>query len=121
MYALPQEIEVWYILPAIRKELAKALIKKHKMPYSKAGEILGISKSAISQYLSDKRGSKFIIPNKLKQEIANSAQRIAKDNKICVAEIQKILKLIKQNKASCELCKKYNPNIIKFCNCKRLY
>ena len=40
MYLLPQEIEVWYIIPALRKELAKQLTKKHEMSYEKAGNIL---------------------------------------------------------------------------------
>ena len=121
MYALPQEIEVWYIIPAIRKELAKQLIKKHSLPYSKTGKILGISKSAVSQYISNKRGNKFIIPPEIKEKVAISTEIIAKNPERAIYEIEKLLKLIKQNKSSCELCKRYNPEIIKFCNCNAVY
>ena len=58
MYALPQEIEVWYIIPAIRKALAEQLVKKHKLTLEKTGNILGVSKAAVSQYLSKKRATK---------------------------------------------------------------
>lgn len=45
MYLLPQEIEVWYIIPAIRKELSKQLTSKYEFSYEKAGKALGISKA----------------------------------------------------------------------------
>ena len=35
MYLLPQEIEVWYVIPAIRKELSKQLTQNYKMSYEK--------------------------------------------------------------------------------------
>jgi len=54
MYSLPQEIEVWYIIPAIRKELARLLTKENNLSYEKVGGYLGISKAAVSQYLSNK-------------------------------------------------------------------
>ena len=62
MYSLPQEIEVWYIIPAIRKELARLLTGSYGMTFEKAGELLGVSKAAVSQYLSNKRASKFKVP-----------------------------------------------------------
>jgi len=47
MYMLPQEIEVWYIIPALRKELSKQLVRKYKFSYEKTGKILGITKASI--------------------------------------------------------------------------
>lgn len=117
-YYLPQEIEVWYIIPAIRKELASFLTKKHDITYEKAGEILGVSKSAISQYLSDKRASKITIPNKIKKKIKKSAENIAKDNKNALKEIEKILKLFRNSGCECDICCKYNKGIIKMCGKK---
>lgn len=118
MYSLPQEIEVWYIIPAIRKELSKVLVKKHKLSYEKTGGILGISKAAVSQYLSNKRANKFKLPENIKSEIAKSAKVIIENNSKAVIEIEKILKIIRTKRCSCELCKKYNPEIIKFCHGK---
>ena len=121
MYLLPQEIEVWYIIPAIRKELAKLLTKKYKMSYEKAGMILGVSKAAISQYLSNKRANKIKLNSEIKKEIAKSAEIVSKNSKASIGEMQRILKVMKDRKCSCDVCKKYNKEIIGYCNCEPVY
>jgi len=121
MYLLPQEIEVWYIIPGIRKELSSLFVKKYKLTYEKAGNILGISKAAVSQYLSNKRANKTKFPEIVKKEIEKSAKEIIKDNKKALIEIERIIKFIRAKKCSCEVCKKYNPEIIKYCNCDPKY
>jgi len=121
MYSLPQEIEVWYIIPAIRKELAKILTENYNMTFEKAGKILGITKAAVSQYLSKKRASKFKIPKEIKKEIEKSAEIINSNNTRALTEIQRILKLMRERGCECSACKKYNPEILKLCNCKKSY
>jgi predicted transcriptional regulator len=121
MYLLPQEIEVWYIIPAVRKELAKQLTSKHDLSYEKAGRILGISKAAISQYLSNKRANKVKLNKEIKSEIAKSAEIMAKNPKLAVPEIYRILKIMKEKKCSCDVCKKFNKDILKYCNCNPNY
>lgn len=118
MYSLPQEIEVWYIIPAIRRELSKVLVKKHKLTLEKTGMILGISKAAVSQYLNKKRASLFKLPSEIKREIEKSAEIIIKNENSAVKEIMRILKLIKDKRCSCKLCRKYNKGIIKQCGMK---
>ena len=120
MYSLPQEIEVWYIIPSIRKEFSKVFVKTHKLSYEKTGNILGISKAAVSQYLSNKRANKFKLPENIKKEVEKSAKLIIKDNSKAVVEIERILKIIRTKKCSCELCKKYNPEIVKLCHGKKI-
>ena len=53
---LPQEIEVWYVIPAIRREFAKGLIKKG-LKQREVARMLGVTDAAVSQYFSSKRGS----------------------------------------------------------------
>lgn len=118
MYSLPQEIEVWYIIPAIRKELAAALTAKHGLNFEKAGNILGVSKAAVSQYLSKKRANRVKIPEAIRKEIEKSADLIVRDNKRVVDEIQRLVILMKVKKSYCSVCKKYNPLILKFCHQK---
>jgi len=48
------EETVWYLLPLIRKEFAKSLIKDHGLTQRKAAEKLGITEAAVSQYVSKK-------------------------------------------------------------------
>jgi len=118
MYSLPQEIEVWYIIPAIRKELAKILTKKYKLTLEETGEILGISKAAVSQYQNKKRASQIKFPKKIKKEIEKSASVLAKNKNLAVKEIIKILGLTKKFGCSCKLCKKYNKGILNQCKMK---
>lgn len=121
MYLLPQEIEVWYIIPAIRKELAMLLIKEYGLSYEKTGNTLGVSKAAVSQYVSNKRANKIRLSDKVKKEIGKSAGIIYENPRIAVLEIQKILKFMKETNCSCDVCKKYNKEIIKYCNCEPKY
>ena len=50
----PCEMVVWYIIPAIRSELAKDLLKLG-MKQKKISELMDITQPAVSQYLTDKR------------------------------------------------------------------
>src|SRR3989338_9314112 len=116
MYSLPQEIEVWYIIPAIRKELAKILTEKYKLTFEKTGSILGISKSAVCQYLKNKRASKISLPASVKKEIAKSAAAIIKNETMALQEIIRILAMMKKTKCSCGICQKYNKGVLKQCS-----
>jgi hypothetical protein len=106
MYTLPQEIEVWYIIPGIRRELARCLIKDHKITYEKVGKILGISKAAISQYLKNKRAAKIKLHIKVNEEICKSCSKIVQSKTNSVREITRILKFIRENNLHCEVCGK---------------
>lgn len=118
MYSLPQEIEVWYIIPAIRRELAKILIDKYKMRQNKVAEILGISEAAISQYLSNKRATEIKFPETMQKDFDNSADKIVKCNKRAMSEIIRLIQVAKDGGVSCCLCKKYNKGIINLCLCR---
>jgi predicted transcriptional regulator len=115
MYLLPQEIEVWYIIPAIRKELSRLFVKKYGLTLEKAGSILGISKAAVSQYLSNKRANKLKLNAGIKKELVKSSKIIMEDNKKAIREIQRVLKIMKEKKCECEVCEKYNPEIKGMC------
>ncbi len=117
MYSLPQEIEVWYIIPAIRRELAKVLLK-HKLKQKEIAKILGITEAAISQYLHKKRAQEIKFPKSMKKEFEIAAKAIIKNNKKAVSEILKLLNLTKKQGLACCVCKKYNKGILKICSAK---
>lgn len=116
MYSLPQEIEVWYIIPAIRKELASHLTSKHGLSYEKTGRALGISKAAVSQYLTKKRANKISFSEEVKKKIEKSAKNISENPKTALHEIQAILTFMRQTKSACDVCKEYNKGILEYCN-----
>jgi len=91
------------------------LTKKHRLTFEKAGEILGISKSAVSQYINNKRASLIKIPPNIKREIEKSADILIKNNNFAVKEIMRLLALMKKTKCSCKICKKFNKGILKQC------
>jgi predicted transcriptional regulator len=70
------EEAVWFTLPIIRKEFARYLVKEHGLTQRKTAEKLGITESAVSQYLSKKRGDFKIQDPTIKKEIKKSVQRI---------------------------------------------
>ncbi len=121
MYLLPQEIEVWYIIPKIRKEMALLLVKKNGLSYEKAGDLLGVSKAAVSQYISNKRANKIKISDEIQKEIEQSTDLLADKKSNGMVEIERILGIMKTTKCSCDVCKKYNKDVIKYCNCHPKY
>ncbi|MBI2107569.1 hypothetical protein HYU10_00135 [Candidatus Woesearchaeota archaeon] len=70
---MPQEIEVRYILPAIRRELARILVEEKGKSQKKASKLLDVTEAAISQYLHMKRAKEVIFSPEVIEEIRKSA------------------------------------------------
>ena len=105
MNVFPQEIEVWYVLPALRKELALAM-KKMGLNQKEISKKLGITESAISQYFRKKRANEIIFNRKIKEKIKDSAKSIIKNNTL-VSEVAKLCKLIKKENVLCDIHKRF--------------
>ena len=71
----PQEVEVLYLLPAIRRELAIAM-KKTGMEQKKIAELLCVTEPAVSQYFSSKRAQKIKFTKEILGKIQVSAEKI---------------------------------------------
>ena len=120
MYTLPQEIEVWYIIPAIRKELASCLIRNYSITYEKVGEMMGITKAAVSQYLSNKRAAKIKLPENALKEVCKSCELIVAKKKNTSQEILRVLKFIRDKNLPCEVCDKTTQGVLDDCKVIRL-
>ena len=94
------EYVVWYVLPLIRKEFAISLIEDHKLSQRKSAELLGITESAVSQYISKKRGAHEKFNATLKEEIQKSTKRILKGN------------ITVMKKETCRICHLLQPEEI---------
>jgi predicted transcriptional regulator len=70
------EYIVWNGLPIIRKGIALSMINDYGLNQKETAEKLGISQSAVSQYLSGKRGNINITDKEIKKEIKKSAGKI---------------------------------------------
>ena len=116
VYLLPQEIEVWYVIPSLRKELSKILTKKYGMTFEKAGNSLGVSKAAVSQYLSKKRGKQIKFSKATLKELQVSAKNIHDNPEKGFHEIFRLLKVSRANGDSCKVCEKFNKGAMHSCN-----
>jgi len=72
----PCEKVLWFVLPAIRKELVRSLVQEHGYTQRGTARLLGLSDAAVSQYLSKKRGKLDIKEKGFLAEVATSADRI---------------------------------------------
>ncbi|UCF13151.1 MAG: helix-turn-helix domain-containing protein [Thermoplasmatales archaeon] len=82
----PCEIIVWNVVPIIRKEFAKSLIKYYDLTQRVVADKLGLTESAVSRYVSGKRGALEITDDEILEEIKESAKRIVKENGTAVIE-----------------------------------
>lgn len=71
----PCELVIWYLLPTVRSELAKELIKLG-LSQKEAASRLGISEAAISHYTKGKRGKKIDLDKETKNEIRKLANEM---------------------------------------------
>jgi len=116
MKILPQEIEVWYIIPAIRRDMSKILVDEHKLSYERTAEFLEITKAAVSQYINNKRAAKIRLHERALDEIRKSCKKLVDEKSDVASEITRILDFIRKNKLHCELCGKLIQGVLHDCN-----
>lgn len=118
---LPQEIELWYVIPSIRKALVEEM-KKHGLKQKEIAPLLGITEPAVSQYMKDKRASccydafkKSLLGDELRKAADNIIAAGKSDPSVAVREINRLCKFIRDNKIICDIHRKQNPDA-KGCN-----
>ena len=72
----PCEIVVWYVIPAIRSELAKELLNLG-MKQKDVSELMDITQPAVSQYITDKRGSGIKLHEGVREMIKDFARELS--------------------------------------------
>lgn len=97
---IPCEIVVWYILPTIRREVARELVQGHKMSQAEVARKFGVTDAAISQYLKKKRGDNPLIDESphydhLLNEIKRSADNIAAGDTEFSSEVCRLCAVVK--------------------------
>ena len=103
---MPQDVEVRYILPAIRREIARIFIEEHKLSQKEAAKILGLTEAAVSQYQHSKRAKEVVFSDNVVKEIRASVDKIQADKKNkqrMIAEIYRISNLTHVKQILCDL------------------
>ncbi|MFW9844041.1 MAG: transcriptional regulator [Candidatus Thorarchaeota archaeon] len=143
-WMMPQEVEVWYVLPAIRRELAKVMKtktvpregddgkrKEHKITQKEIAKMLGVTEPAITQYLLKKkgrrsRGDQVVIPEKFMPELEKSADAMIKQYEARGAnedmfetmtfEINRLIKVIRDDGAMCDIHRQFSAHVKDKCS-----
>ncbi|MGY5874014.1 MAG: hypothetical protein RTV72_17330 [Candidatus Thorarchaeota archaeon] len=143
-WMMPQEVEVWYVLPAIRRELAKVMKtktvprvgedgkkKEHKITQKEIAKMLGVTEPAITQYLLKKkgrrsRGDQVVIPERFLAELEKSAdtmieqyeKRGANDDmfEVMTREINRLIKTIRDDGAMCDIHRQFSAHVKDKCS-----
>jgi predicted transcriptional regulator len=113
---MPQEIEVWYLIPSLRKEFAKIFIKDYDLSQKKVAKILGITEAAISQYLNSKRGSETKFSRKEKEKIKKAADKIMKNPEEFMKILYDLCTSLRKSKTIYDIHKNHDKTISKNCD-----
>jgi len=97
----PQEIEVWYVLPAIRREIAKSLVNDCKLSQKEVAKILEVTESAVSQYLKSKRAKEVYFNSEIKKKIKEMSQKLIKDKSLLLKDMQNICRIFRKSNLLC--------------------
>ncbi len=89
---LPCEEALWYVLPQIRADLARELMR-NGLSQKEVAELLGLTPSAVSQYAHKKRAGRF----KTSAEYKKYLMRVAK-------ELRKTKNKEEASKLICKCC-----------------
>jgi predicted transcriptional regulator len=54
---LPCEVGVKTVLPAVKAIMARSIVEKHSLNEKQTADLLGLSQSAVSRYISRERGN----------------------------------------------------------------
>ncbi len=140
-WMMPQEVEVWYVLPAIRRELAKVMKTKtvartsddgekldHKITQKEIARMLGVTEPAITQYLLKKkgqrsRGDQVALPGVILKEIDKSADKMiseyekARVNEVedifetMTSEINRIIRVMRDAGVMCDIHREFCAHV----------
>lgn len=95
----PCEIVVWYVIPAIRSELAKELLNLG-MKQKDVSELMDITQPAVSQYITDKRGSGVKLDDHVKGMVKDFALELSTGESTKADLISRTCIICKQVKTS---------------------
>lgn len=112
---MPQEIEVWYILPALRKELAKIFVTEYKLSQKETAQMLGLTESAISQYLNEKRATEVSFSQEDLAKIKETAKKIVRDKEQVLKYLYDISTKFRGSQVICDIHRKHDKSLPEDC------
>jgi predicted transcriptional regulator/predicted RNA-binding Zn-ribbon protein involved in translation (DUF1610 family) len=119
---LPCELIIWYVVPDLRSEISRILKEEYNYKQVEIAEVLGVTKAAVNQYLSSKRGDHFFslvkdkkTENQLMKEVRKAVVNIANDQSTIDIELCRICNIIKGHKIIQKVYDKYAGGSVPEC------
>lgn len=111
----PCELAVRVIIPSLRALVAKELIQSHSLKQQEVAAALGVTQSAISQYVRSARGKtlNLIGVATVNRIVKETAETISRDEASAVyinSMYCQACKVIRKNNLMCDLHKRFDPN-----------
>ncbi len=97
---LPQELEVWYVIPSLRKAFADIMLKKG-LSQKEIAKKLELGKSAVSQYIKSQRGAELKFDRKMLKKIEQSTEKILQNKSTIKEELVFLCDFIKKEGLLC--------------------
>ncbi|UCH89552.1 MAG: zinc ribbon domain-containing protein [Thermoplasmata archaeon] len=111
---LPCEVIIWYVIPDLRNEISRILLEDYNYKQVEIARLLGVTKAAVNQYLSSKRGENFFslvkdkkTKNMLLKEVRKSVATLVDDKTTIDIELCRMCNIIKGNKIIFKVYDKY--------------
>ncbi len=116
IHRLPQEISTWYIIPTVRREFVKEMIRQG-LSQKKAADKLGLTEAAISNYMKDKRATEIKFDQNILDLIKGSVVNILSKQSDVFTEIYNIVKECEKDVTICQIHAAYDeiPEGCKIC------
>lgn len=125
---MPQEIEVWYVLPSIRRELTRVMIARGILQKDIA-RMLGVTEPAVTQYKIERssrsRGDQIEIPSEFHKDIERAAERIVmawaddpppgRAYEVMTREINRLIRLFHKSGLLCDIHRRYSEGVHEGC------
>ena len=111
---LPCEVGVKTILPAVKAIMARSIVEKHGLKEKETAELLGLSQSAVSRYMTRGRGNLIEIESTVEvqllidQMVSFLVREPHKKREIMELFCQ-TCKTIREKGLMCNLCRKEMP------------
>ncbi len=112
---LPCELAVRVVIPSLRALVARELTKKYSMRQEEAASALGVTQSAISQYVRNARGNTLNLEgiDSIREIIENASEQIV-SNEFSAGQINalycKACRVVRERKLLCDIHKRFDPD-----------
>jgi len=112
---LPSELEAITVIPALRAMLARELITKSRMKQSEVASLLGITQSAVSNYMTGirARNNPYADSPAIRHRISLLVKALdsSRDARTVVEGLASITEYIRRNRLMCEVHRVLDPGL----------